>query len=124
MHVWTYAVGLHQFLIPNDNAIATCLSTGGGAGPWDFVGDNYFCSSGSPDRHWSPKLYTTPLWSNIRGECSMTFCGEKLMISISVWSLEPRQPKIWSSASVLMSSCLMKIFASSQLTSTLGNCND
>ena len=73
-HVWTYAVGLHQFLIPNSNAIATCPGTGGGAGPWDFVGDNYFCSSANPSKNWSPILYTTPLWSNIQGDCS--FCGK------------------------------------------------
>ena len=74
IHVWTYAAALHQF-IPGSNPPNTCPSTGNGAGPWDFVGDDYFCSSGNTDRDWSPVLYTKyPLWSNIQGDCS--FCGK------------------------------------------------
>ena len=74
-HVWTYAAALHQFY-PGKNIPNTCPSTGGGAGPWDFVGDDYFCASGNPGLGWQPvQLYTQyPLWSSIQGSCS--FCGK------------------------------------------------
>ena len=76
-HVWTYAVAWRQFT-PSNNPINTCPSTGGGSGPWNFVGDNYFCSSGNPGPHWSSTLYSQyPLWSNIQGDCS--FCGKGLL---------------------------------------------
>ena len=75
-HVWTYAVGQHQFVLPlRTSLLACCPSNGYGAGPWDFVGDNYFCSSGNPNNYWSHKLYNTTLWSNIQGNCS--FCGKE-----------------------------------------------
>ena len=74
-HVWTYAAAWRQF-IPNKGARNTCPSTGDGDGPWNFVGDNYFCSSANPGPGWRPVLYSAhPLWSNIAGTC--TFCGKK-----------------------------------------------
>ena len=73
-HVWTYAAAWRQFY-PSYNPPDTCPSTGSGAGPWNFVGDDYFCSSGNPGTTWSAVLYTKyPLWSNIQGDCS--FCGK------------------------------------------------
>ena len=73
-HVWTYAAALRQF-IPNNNPTNTCPSTGGGTGPWNFIGDDYFCSSGNPGPNWPSVLYSEyPLWSNIQGNCS--FCGK------------------------------------------------
>ena len=74
-HIWTYAIGFRQFR-PSNPHIGTCPSTGSGRGPPDFVGDSHFCSSanaGDPGQErsdWAPVLYPTPLWSNIRGDCS------------------------------------------------------
>ena len=76
-HVWTYAASYRQF-IPNSPHGSLCPSTGSGTGPWSFVGDNYFCSSGNPGPGWSAKLYSQyPLWSNIQGKCS--FCGKNVL---------------------------------------------
>ena len=73
-HVWTYASAIHLFAA-NNNHQNSCPSTGSGDGPWNFVGDNYFCSSGNPGPDWAYVLYTTQVWSNIQGKCS--FCGKK-----------------------------------------------
>ena len=120
-HVWTYAVGIHQFLIPKTHRSATCPSTGDGDGPWDFIGDNYYCSSGNPDNSLLHKLYTTPLWSNIQGNCP--FCGKNdlyFCVELETLTTEDLELRIC----ILMSPYLMKIFALRQLSSTLGNCND
>ena len=74
-HIWTYAIGFRRYR-PSTPHHSTCPSTGSGQGPPGFVGDNYFCSSansGNPGQErsdWAPVLYPTPLWSNIRGDCS------------------------------------------------------
>ena len=76
-HVWTYAIGYRQY---KSGSVFTCPSTGGGRPQPAFVGDNYFCSSGNPGNSgqthgdWAPVFYPTPLWSNIRGDCSD--CGD------------------------------------------------
>lgn len=80
-HIWTYAIAYRQY--PGNDAYAdTCPSTGGGQSQPAFVGDDYFCSSANPGNPgqdqgggtWSLVLYPTPLWSNIRGDCSD--CGD------------------------------------------------
>ena len=94
-HVWTYAVGVHQY-IRNDNSERTCPSTGIGRRQPGFVGDNYFCSSGNPDSRPSAKLYTTPLWSNVKGNCydcgddDLFFCVELPESTIDDHDLEVR----------------------------------
>ena len=72
-HVWTYAAAWRQYTLGR-NPSNTCPSTGRGRAQPGFVGDNYFCSSANPGPHWSVKLYPTPLWSNIKGDCSD--CGD------------------------------------------------
>ena len=53
-HVWTYAVGWCQFNEVRDpdprqfRDLGSCPSTGYAQPRPDFVGDNYFCSSGNP----------------------------------------------------------------------------
>lgn len=76
-HIWTYAIAVRQnvFAGAPDNK-NTCPSTGSGQAPPSFVGINYFCSSASTTRNWQPILYTTPLWSNIFGDCATEcHCG-------------------------------------------------
>ena len=76
-HVWTYAIGYRQY---KSSSVFTCPSTGGGQPQPKFVGADYFCSSANPGNsgqargEWGPVLYPTPLWSNIRGDCSD--CGD------------------------------------------------
>ena len=72
-HIWTYAVGFRQYL-PGYESYAICPSSGGNIDPPEFVGDNYFCSSGNSGPDWSAVLYPTPLPSNILGDCSD--CGD------------------------------------------------
>ena len=73
IHVWTYAVAWRQFQAGRNRG-NKCPSTGGGDGPWDFVGDDYFCSSGNSGTGGGPLYTKYPLWSNIQGNCS--FCGK------------------------------------------------
>ena len=74
-HIWTYAIGYRQYKSGSVSQ-STCPSTGGGRPQPAFVGDDYFCSSGNPgnsgQKHgrWGPVFYPTPLWCNIRGDCS------------------------------------------------------
>ena len=68
-HVWTYAAANHLYF-PGENRRSTCPSTGDGARQPNFVGDDYFCSSGNPGSRSVSILYPTPLWSNILGDCS------------------------------------------------------
>ena len=70
-HIWTYAVGVNQY-IKYSNQTPTCPGTGYGRAQPSFVGMNYFCDSGNPLLFgYSPEFYhETPLWSNIRGNCS------------------------------------------------------
>ena len=76
-HIWTYAIAFRQYSTRNTHPTYTCPRNGGAAPP-AFVGDDYFCSSGNPSKPgqpvWASVLYSTPLWSNIRGDCSD--CGD------------------------------------------------
>ena len=72
-HVWTYAIGWRQHSVehlPTYRDNGSCPSAGYGQPQPDFVGDNYFCSSGNPGPGQSFSLFSsTPLWSNILGNC-------------------------------------------------------
>jgi len=60
-HIWTYAVGLHDyFTSPNNNC--PCAA-GGGLAPPPFVGANYYCESGTTNSWRSNSYYfNDPLW--------------------------------------------------------------
>ena len=80
-HIWTYAIAVRQNVFPgaSDNG-NTCPSTGVGDAPPSFVGKDYFCSSASTTKNWQPIFYTTPLWSNILGDCATErSCGANLV---------------------------------------------
>ena len=66
-HIWTYAAGLtSNGNFPNNNCPCTVIS---GPDPPPFVGENYFCSSGSPNSFAHDHLYAdTPLWQGT--ECT------------------------------------------------------
>ena len=66
-HVWSLGAGY----IVYDNSVSTCPVTGHGKAQPSFVGTNYFCTSGNTAASgWQYKLYDTPLWSNITGNCN------------------------------------------------------
>ncbi len=75
-HIWTFAAGLSQNLIPGmEHFACPCLAAESGfirQTPPQYVGDNYFCESGNPTMGFQTKLYTSdPLWDGeqCEGQC-------------------------------------------------------
>ena len=75
-HIWTFAAGLSQNLIPGMELFACpCLAAESGFTrqiPPQYVGDNYFCESGNPTMAFQTRLYTSdPLWDGeqCEGQC-------------------------------------------------------
>ena len=71
-HIWTYAIGV------SGRGGGFCPRAGG-AQPPEFVGESYFCSTGTPasDPQAVRKVYPTQLWSSLLGNCSendLYFC--------------------------------------------------
>ena len=65
-HVWTLGAGLNAYA----NSASSCPGTGYGHPQPAFVANNYFCTSGnSAASGWESRLYDTPLWSTITGNC-------------------------------------------------------
>lgn len=68
MHIWTFAAGLSQNLIPGMEQFACPCLAAAESGftrqtPPQYVGDNYFCESGNPTTSFRTRLYTSdPLW--------------------------------------------------------------
>ena len=60
-HVWTYAAGLTKNANHPDNNCPCSVTSG--PNPSSFVGDNYYCSSGSPNFPANEHIYVdSPLW--------------------------------------------------------------
>ena len=76
-HIWTFAAGLSQNLIPGmEHFACPCLAAESGfthQTPPQYVGDNYFCESGNPtNMAFQTRLYTSdPLWDGqlCEGQC-------------------------------------------------------
>ena len=75
-HIWTFAAGLSQNLIPGmEHFACPCLAAESGftrQTPPQYVGDNYFCESGNPTMAFRTRLYTSdPLWDGeqCEGQC-------------------------------------------------------
>ena len=71
-HIWTYAIGVSG----RDGEV--CPSAGGTQPP-EFIGQSYFCSTGTPASDFQAvrKFYPTQLWSNLLGNCpenDLYFC--------------------------------------------------
>ena len=60
-HVWSFAVGLTNY---DSGSPSLCPQRHGGSQPPAFVGNDYFCSSGSPGPGTGRTVYPDPLWSN------------------------------------------------------------
>ena len=84
-HLWTYAIGIHNYVV-DGNHVNTCPSTGVGQAQPSFVEGDYFCSSGNPGPNWNAVLYTTPLWANIQGDCSVCSFGNNLYFCVNLAS--------------------------------------
>ena len=71
-HIWTYAIGV------SGRGGGPCPRSGG-AQPPEFVGQSYFCSTGTPASDFQAvrQFYPIRLWSNLLGNCpenDLYFC--------------------------------------------------
>lgn len=65
-HIWTMAVAQHEVSSPNPSSLCSCTNTrnrmNSALTPPSFVGDDYFCETGTHERA-SPRLYANDfLW--------------------------------------------------------------
>ena len=60
-HIWTFVAGLQKNTLYSGGLYACPCSPGSKQTPPSFVGNDYFCESGSPG-HFQPRLHTDPLW--------------------------------------------------------------
>ena len=58
-HIWTFVAGVLENYVSSSNC--PCSQGSNQVSP-SFVGNDYFCESGCPDRHVQQKLYSDPLW--------------------------------------------------------------
>ena len=72
-HLWTYAVGLNANPDPGYNSADQCPCTAAGTTSIlpTFLGNDYYCDSGSPSRNTYivDQLYTDRLWDNSGPSC-------------------------------------------------------
>ena len=75
-HIWTFAVGLHEFAgVANDQF--NCPCDGGTTNPPAFVGNNYFCETGddTPNVELHKFYGDDPLWDD--RDCNNATCCSK-----------------------------------------------
>ena len=72
-HIWTYVGGVHDTHPVLYSGSCPCSSTPG-AGPPEFIGNNYYCESGNSNETWYPVLYRSDrLWDG--EQCEGTCCS-------------------------------------------------
>ena len=71
-HVWTYAAGVSESISAGDYIKNNCPCSGSrGSKAPSFIGNNYYCESGNPNRDWASQLYTVDkLWDGLQCEDS------------------------------------------------------